>query len=369
MIFEPKISGHVLEWLHHLYEYVSDKQDEYIFVLPRKFIQEKNLFSWKRTENIRFVYLTEDEERKCNKYTLLRNSLNASIIVRKYVKQENVSEVFFIFLMKFIPFVLFSLPANCKISGVLYRIYLYDSSKKGVRLLLEKLRFILMAQSKKIKKICVLNDEVSPLSFNKCYKTDKFAYLTDPLPIIKGPFENLRKELNIPLENRIFFQFGTIDGRKHSIDVLKAVSLMGKDSLRRKTFIFSGRIDSCIREEFLQRVDALKNETQVILMEGFLSYEKLNNLCYTSDCILTLYDNVNQSSGTIGYAAYFHKYVIGPSKGLLGRLIQKNNLGIVLNEITPESIQRGLEQDFVAKPSNYCDDHSVIEFCKGMLDD
>ena len=130
MIFEPKISGHVLEWLHHLYEYVSDKQDEYIFVLPRKFIQEKNLFSWKRTENIRFVYLTEDEERKCNKYTLLRNSLNASIIVRKYVKQENVSEVFFIFLMKFIPFVLFSLPANCKISGVLYRIYLYDSSKK-----------------------------------------------------------------------------------------------------------------------------------------------------------------------------------------------------------------------------------------------
>lgn len=367
IIFEPTISGHVLEWIHHLYEYASSLDDNFVFILPSKFEIEKKHFFWKDAKNIEIKYLTENEEKKCTANGLLINAWNASWIIRKYVKTENASEVYLIFLMRLMPFLPFLLPRHTQTSGVLYRIYLYDNSKKRIRLSLEKIRYFIMAKSARVKNIYVLNDEKGAQEFNRTYGTDKFVPLVDPLPVIKGPFHNLKAELNIPSKNTVFFQFGTIDERKNSLNILDSLFLLDEKTLESFTFIFSGRISPNIRLSFFQKIDLLKSKVQIIVFEGFLPYERINDLCYTSDCILTLYTNICQSSGTIGYAAFFKKYIIGPSKGLLGNLIKDFHLGITIDEITPETISTALCKKFEDTPKLYCETHSVPKFCEIFL--
>lgn len=367
IIFEPTISGHVLEWIHHLYEYASSLSDDFVFILSSKFKVEKKHFFWESAKNIKIIYLTEKEEKNCTTDGLLRNAWNASWIIRKYVKEENASEVYLIFLMRLMPFLPFLLPKHTQTSGVLYRIYLYDKTKKGIRLFLEKIRYFIMAKSAKVKNIYVLNDEKGAQEFNHAYNTEKFIPLVDPLPVIKGPFHDLRAELNIPSRNTVFFQFGTIDERKNSLNILDSLFLLEDKTLESFTFIFSGRISPKIRNQFFQKIDLLKPKVQIIVFEGFLPYERINDLCYTSDCILTLYTNVCQSSGTIGYAAFFKKYIIGPSNGLLGNLIQDFHLGITIDEITPKTISAALCKKFEDTPKLYCETHSVSNFCETFL--
>ncbi len=368
MIFEPAISGHVLEWLHHLYCWCQTLDDEFVFVLPQKFDKLKKNLTWECSKNIQIVYLSEKDEKSCISHGLLRNAWNTSWVIRKYARKENVTEVFLIFFMKVMPFLLFLLPAKCSVSGVLYRIYLRDSSKKNIRLFFEKMRFFLISKSQSVKKVLVLNDAQSVRRLNDLYKTDKFQYLCDPIPRIDGPFHDLRNELGIPKKNKVFFSFGSIDERKSPIEILEACSLMSTEEMANITLIFSGRVSENIRAVFFEWVEILKGKIQIFVMESFLPFERLNDLCYTSDCILTIYKNVCQSSGSIGYAAFFGKYVISPASGLLGELVKEYNLGITLDLISPKTIKDALCIRYEKQQTNYCVEHTLKHFCEDIFD-
>ena len=54
------------------------------------------------------------------------------------------------------------------------------------------------------------------------------------------------------------------------------------------------------------------------------------------------YEAVDLSSGVIGYAAYYNKPVIGPSGGLLGKIIRRYQLGTALQDITPSSLAKAI---------------------------
>jgi glycosyltransferase involved in cell wall biosynthesis len=367
MIFEPIISGHVLEWLNHIYNYVAVQEEEYVFVLPLSFKHEKKRLAWAKASNISVVYLSDEESKICSNKNLLKSAFATSRLISQYAKKLSVDKVFLIFLMKTMPFLTFLLPTNVSVSGVLYRIYLYDEKKRGARLLLEKIRYWIIAKSKKVESVFVLNDTSGACRLNECYKTSKFVYLPDPLPNMKGPFRNVRQELKIPSDNKVFLQFGTIDSRKNSLTILNACLRMSDDEQKNKTVIFSGRIDAKIRSEFFSLVEKLNGKMQIIVEEGFLSYERLNDFCYSSDYLLVLYENVCQSSGTIGYGAFFGKPVLGPSKGLLGDLIKKYSLGIVLDDINPENVKTAMCTSCSPKKNDYCKSHTIESFCKVLL--
>jgi hypothetical protein len=79
------------------------------------------------------------------------------------------------------------------------------------------------------------------------------------------------------------------------------------------------------------------------------------------------YTQSYRSSGAIGYASLFGKPVLGPSSGLIGRLIEENNLGITIDTIDGVHIARGINElcnmhisdDKLRK---YADTHTVEEF-------
>ena len=139
---------------------------------------------------------------------------------------------------------------------------------------------------------------------------------------------------------------------------------MSDEERKNKTLIFSGRIDSKIRTDFFALVEKLKGKMQIVVEEGFLSYERLNDFCYSSDFLLVLYENVCQSSGTIGYGAFFEKPVLGPSKGLLGNLIKEYSLGVVLDCINPKNVKTAMCSLPSPKENDYCKSHTIDAFCK-----
>ena len=55
LIVEPFITGHHLEYLHHVFM-MSFKmpETEFVFVLPESFIQAKSMFSWPENNKVLF---------------------------------------------------------------------------------------------------------------------------------------------------------------------------------------------------------------------------------------------------------------------------------------------------------------------------
>lgn len=330
LIFETSISGHHLEYLHHYYMgALSHQEENYIMIVPRSFLEIKNKYEWPETNHITFEYLTFEDETLLKEHNIYILGWNASRILRNAVKAIKPDKVILTMLMQFIPFIIFLLPRKVSVKGIMYKIYLYEEKKMSrVKLAAERFRFWLAVHSKVIEKIFVLNDMNSAQRFNSIYKTDKFRFLPDPVPQADlSKVHDVRKELNIPHNDKIYLHFGSLDQRKGTIDILKAIISFTDQETNNSTFIFAGKQKESLKKQFYPLLEEAKTKVNILVFDEFCSYEFINNLCFTCDVILMPYHLTNLSSGVLGYAAIFGKPVIGPNNGLIGHLIQKYKLG------------------------------------------
>lgn len=314
MIFDANITGHHIEYLHHLYVGAKMcKEKNFVFLLPKSISDKTN---WHPEENIKILYLEEDEEKKCNSKSLLITSLNRAIIIRKYAVKEHITHVFLIMLMLHIPLLLLFLPHKIQVSGIIYRIYFYIRTPIK-KLLMERFRYFLMVRSKRMINIFILNDLQGVMRLNQIYHTKKFRYLPDPLPHFSlEKVHDIRKEFNIPASDTIFLHFGELTERKGTINILEAISMLSQSELEHKTFIFAGVVHDDIKNLFYSIISKNKFKSRILVFDKFCSYEFLACLCYSCNYILIPYKNINQSSGMLAWASIFSKPLVSPKEGL-----------------------------------------------------
>lgn len=332
LIFETSVSGHHLEYLHHYYMgALSHKEENYIIMVPKEFLKVDYKYKWPKADHITFEYFEPEDEILLQELNFYKLGWNVSRILNKAVRSKKIDKVLLTMLMQFIPFIIFLLPRNVSVRGIMYKIYLYEEEKMSwIRLVTERIRFWLAVHSVVIEKIFVLNDMDSVQKLNCIYKTDKFRFLPDPVPEVDmRKVRDMRKELNIPCNDTIYLHFGSLDQRKGTIDILKAIIETTCQEMSSKTFIFAGKQKECLRNVFHTLLQEAKTKANILVFDDFCSYEFLNNLCFTCDVILMPYHQTNLSSGLLGYAAFFGKPVVGPNNGLIGRLIRKYQLGSV----------------------------------------
>ena len=365
LIFDSEISGHHLEYIHHLHDAaVIDTQNQYIFIVNNKFDTVKNKLIWKESNNIRMVSLSNEEQKKCFTKNLLLASWYKSLLIRKYVKAFNANQVWLIMLMQLMPFLPFLIKNKIKITGVLYRIYLYEKEKMtSIRSFLEFIRYKLLIANSSVKNILVLNDKRGTEILNRKYKTNKFRYIPDPVPSINETrLRNIRSDFGITQNDILYLHFGGLNRRKGTLDIMEAIDLLSSEDLKSKVFIFAGKIDDNIKKEFYELKKKNEYKSKIIVFDEFCSYEFINNLCFSCDCILVPYHNTNQSSGVIGYAGYFKKPVIAPSKGLLGYLVREYNLGITLQEMDNQNLSKSILIPLPLINSTYSETHTIQNF-------
>lgn len=367
VVFSDIILGHYLEYIHHIYIGALNRSHiEFIFVIPKHFLDVKDIYSWPESNNISFYFISKEDNEKCLHSKPLKAALNKSLYIKKICREINPDRIILLNLSAAIPFLPFLLPSGTKASGIQYRIYRYNSIS-GVRLFLEKVRYMVMALHNKVEKVFILNDNDSSQYFNITYKTKKFHFLPDPVPNFDhSQLRNLRDLYNIPKENKIFLLFGALAERKGVMLTLDAVDSMTPEQQSNVTLIFAGIIGNSIRDKYYKRI----NENigyQVITIDKFCSYDLLFNLCYTSDVILAPYYNPSQSSGVIGYAASFNKPLIGTSAGLLGKIINKYQLGIALTCLDKDELKNAMLSNIICNGKQYTFDNSIDNFWQTLI--
>lgn len=362
LIFEPDLKGHRLEYVHHLYCEAVNSNLNYYFVLSADFEKVKNKFEWQNADNIKVILLDklEEDSFKANGFYTKYKVLN------KYIHICKASRVFFIMLMQYLPIIPLFFFSKIKFEGIIYRIYLYEwTNSRLKKKLTEVLKWLFVSKCSSISRGYILNDSSSAIYLNKVYSTDKFRYLADPFTEITYIAKDKREELGIAEDKKIFLHFGGLTKRKGTMDIMNSLFKLTEEEKQRYTFIFAGVVYKDIKEEFYEKYNKLKDTVDIRIFDEFCSYEFLNDLCYTSDCILIPYHNTNQSSGIISYAANYNKPVIGPKGGLLGKLIRKYHLGITID--IKDGIHKYLDTKFPIGSNRYIQEHSTSVFSKAII--
>lgn len=330
LVFTTDCKGHHLEYLHHYYGYaLNDVDNNYVFCVSKDFYDVMATYTWPEANNILFDFIADEDLNKCINggngfFNIIKLSFAKSKYLKKKCKEHKIDVVHTIMLMEYLPALPFILPSRIDFRGIIYRIALNDKTLSFRAKMIERIKYSLLVNSFLFKNIYVLNDKESIDKLNEYYHTTKFRFLPDPFPVMEKP-DDVREQLNIPKTNKIFLHFGGLGRRKGTLLIAHAISKI-KDA-RNLTFIFAGRISKDCDEEFFQILETINNGSQILVYNEFCTYEFLNSLAYTTDYMLIPYDNVNQSSGVLGYAAQYDKPVIGPNAGLLGNLIRKYKLG------------------------------------------
>jgi len=355
LVFDDQMTGHHLEYIHHLHEEASDNIDiDFIFAVPEKFQDVKKQFVWKKSDNIQYHFLSDENINISG--NLIIQSYRKSKVVKKIALQHSIDEVFFITLISFLPAITLILPKNMKISGIIYLIYLYRWKNSSLALkIIDSLKYLLLGKRHNFKTIYILNDKSAPVYLNKKFHTSKFTYLPDPYqPIDESNLQNIRGKLEISDESTVYLHFGGLSARKGTLKILDALGALSKDELKGKSFIFAGKVYDDIRDEFYQKYRNLQDKVQILCFDEFCEYSFLGSLCLSSNFILLPYSNTSQSSGVIGYASQFQIPVVVAKQGLLGKLVKRYKLGVLLEDASSFSIK-----NFLINGHNYRQEISV----------
>jgi len=367
--FTPSVAGHRIEYIHHEYIYASkDTSNKYLFILPESFSKVKDLFLWPESSNIIFDFISDEDGQKCIQSNPLKCSYKISVLLRKYAITRKLDHIFLNTLIDGMPFLPFMLPSSTKVSGIIYGIYLWQEKELSfLKRLYNKYCFWNFIHSSIFSNILLLNDDITTEKLNRKHNIPRFVCLPDPIPSIdKNDLRNIREQYNIKSDNIVYLQF-PVQKRKHSLELLQAIDVMDKKDLSNKTFLFVGKIENSIKNEFLVKVHQLSDKCQIIVEQGFIPYEALFNFCYSSDFLITLYDNYHMSSGVLGYSAFFNKCLISTNNGLLGHLVNKYNLGYCINQNKLENLICVLNKGVRECKSDYLKNHNVVNFTEAVF--
>lgn len=341
MIWNDTLSGHHLEYLHHIYMAALGQEANFVFVLPDDFIEKRRMMDWPCSSNISFDYMSKEEIESLGGSYLL-SSYHRSRCLKKYALKHNANKIWLNTLCLPYPLLPLLLQKKIRVSGIIYQIYLYKWKRMPIPL---KIKYIIetwcMVKFKCTKHLLILNDKSAAKYLNKLYKTNKCLSVVDPIAgQLDIPSCN-RKKYNIPENDIVFFHFGSMDIRKGTLVYLNSLLLLTVEQLKNKTFIFAGKIQKSIQTEFLEITAQLKQKgANLIIFNEFCEYSLLDKLCYLSDYVVIPYQYTELSSGVVGYAAKFGKRLIGPSDGVIGKLIRQNSGSIGIKDLNAEKLAK-----------------------------
>ena len=365
MVFDVSCNGHHMEYLHHIKTALDKHFTEYVLIVPDSFRQKGSMSDWCKKDEEKWDLINSDVIQQAEQSNPIMRKLRNTLILQKYVIKHKPDHLLLIDFPSVMPFMPFLIPWNLKISGIIYRIYFYEwETSSIVTKVKDVIESWLLAKSKNIYNAFVLNDSSAVAYYRKRYSSDKFKLLPDPIMDNGYQPRDIRQELGIGEAQKVFIQFGGLGVRKGTLTILDAIALLDGELCKNYVFIFAGKISDDIRNPFINGVNNLASKCRIIVEEGFLPYERLLDLCHTSDIVLLPYLNIAQSSGIFGYAAKLGKPVIGPAEGVLGKMIRRHPIGVAIRKLDSRKLAETISGIYVTynKNTEYLSRHSIPVF-------
>ena len=385
LIYDSASSGHHTEFIEYLLQYLLDQPNEltpnvkqYIFLIPAKIcITLKDLVA-KTKGNILILSISDEEQNQIDTASNMRKrvALEGSIL-RGYIQTYQIDHIIFMALDSYQTLVArwaFTQP-RLSISGILFMpsvrmpfnknnvLYFIKSFLEKAR---ETVKHFCMSYNKNLKNVYILNDEKSASKLNQIvFWNKKFVHLPDPIPIRSvSKAWILRGYYNIEADRKVFLCFGSIDKRKNILNILEAVSLVPTALHSEIALLILGKCsDKFLRKQIMDKIDTIKKlypHLNIIIDDRFLLIEEMENAFEQSDVVLIPYLGFYFSSGLLGHAAKYSKYIITSNKGVMSDLVETYHLGTTVNAHSPLSIAHAL--------SNFIEQPIQIDFPKSFIE-
>lgn len=357
-----------MEYISYIYNGLQGRNTDFVVVLPEEAKKEMGSFQWDNLDMRKFDFYKSE----VSKHGFIRDYLNksffTSLFIRKYVKKHHVDHVFLLSIPEGLPILPFVLPKGVTMSGILYRIYFYEW--KSLSLIIkckDVIETLSLARRKCVRNVFVLNDTSAVAYYNRKYKTNKFLPLHDPVFTTDYKPKNIRNEFHIPDSETMFLQLSP--GRRKGTNlILNAINILSTEELKNTYFVFIGRISADIRDDFYVRISFLEKKAHIIVIDEYCSYQQIEDFFFSADVVLVPHLNNCYSSGTLGHAAKYGKPVIGPGKGVLGKLIKRENLGMAMREMDDKNMALALLN--ISKTqifSSYLEKNSIRSFTNSIV--
>lgn len=351
---------------------IQRPQKVFLFVYPEEDAVQLQQLEWPSSSNvtmkpIRGLNITGN---------MITKALGYSKVLGRAVREAKAKEVILTDLIQYFPFLPFFVHKT-RVKGIRYTIYLYTWKKDGFKKhCSDVLKCLIIKYFKVIHKVFILADNSAAVYLNKKYKTNKFSCICDPIVRIdKDKVRDLRRELGISLNKTIVLHAGDLTHRKGTDALLKGLVNCDSNVLTKYYFVFAGRVSPTIKNKFDLLFEQLQTKTKdVKLITGFISFEDLGSLLYTSDLLFLNYIQTEQSSGFIGHAADFGKPVVVINSGVLRKLVRKYRLGYTIPDSSPASICSFLKNyqkttnKYFGNAEQYIRDNSIKCFVDTLID-
>lgn len=370
MFFDLETTGHHVEYLYHIMQYwkeESQERDAVLITHPDYFDIQKPIGNKSEKNNNRlYVFCPSKEEIK---YLLTEKSIinKGSKIVQIAKRFASKYSATHCYMMALNPLQLalgqqLSHGFPCNIRGILFNPYpaldfgdsVANKCKTYLTYTRKYLQITWMLRNKSIDRIYILNDSHTANILNKLHqKKNLFQSLTDPILIPPDYNKNMVIKYRKNHGKIRFLLFGSLSSRKGIFTLLEALEMLPKDIAKGIEVVFAGKVASDSKKRFYSTVTSLKktkHDLELEIVDRFIPYSQISNLFMKSDCVLLPYssETTGSSSGVIGHSALYCKPVIGPKRGLIGKLIRKYNLGMDIEPVDPPKIAEAII-DFVEK--------------------
>lgn len=209
------------------------------------------------------------------------------------------------------------------------------------------LQTVWMLRNPNVSCLYILNDEEAAQTMSKRHPQVPFLPLLDPVPafpesgsIQSEALEAVLKASDSSSRVRMTL-FGSLRRNKGIFVLLDALERLPESAARRVEILFVGSVHASVRDEFTDRLRAVRErqpQMRLHLVDEYVEASDLRHVIEESDVILAPYIRTEGSSGVIGHAARYQTPVIGSGTGLIGHLIEGNNLGWTIDPVHADTL-------------------------------
>ena len=244
----------------------------------------------------------------------------------------------------------------------------------------KKLQIFLMLRNKSIKSVFILNDMLAVDYMNSwSFSRNVFRFLVDPIP---AGMIDIQVSKEKPESNKQFnfILLGSIAPRKGSLEVIKALKYSNFPEGMTVSLRLMGAFSkgypaySKLMKSEIKSLKFMRNDVRVLMKNKFIDNKVFCQEISNSNCVLAPYIGFSNSSGMIGHACRYQKPLIVSRDGLIGSIVESQQLGLCFDSSDIDSlviaIEKMIRSDFEYSQLNaktYFEKASHFEFARNLI--
>lgn len=362
LLFDTIIDGHHADYLTHLIHYwVQNRLPGELVVVAQESFQDcfnKLVEQQAGGQNVRFVPIPQSEIDAVHGASMLTRSFKEWNLLLKYVQVHQPDHALLMYFDLFQLAGWLGRPVPCPVSGIYFRPDFHYKQNPGFKAQLNGFRKKVtlkgvLRQRSLVNVFCLDHSAVEGL--RQLSPHVKIWPLADPVEsydIAPVEIAQLREQLQIEANRRVFLLFGYLDDRKGIEPLLEGLRELPVEQQKAVCLVLAGPIQPDFREKIERKMADVSGEVQIVSVFKEIKGRQIQLFFELSDYVLALYQKHVGMASVVIRAAVSRKPVLASDYGYLGQLVQSEQVGVVADTTSPAAI-RTMFQRVLTTPIPY----------------